>query len=70
MEIEMNNEFPAEGQIVRAKIGNGMWQPATYRCGQFVDLYGLPLDQRKISAWEPVTAQFRTTFDEGSPLRE
>ncbi|MEO7323503.1 MAG: hypothetical protein ABIW82_01605 [Dokdonella sp.] len=53
----MNNEHPIEGQVVEVKIGGGAWQSATYRRGQFVDLYGLTLDQQKISEWQPVALQ-------------
>jgi hypothetical protein len=48
----MNTELPTEGQIVQVKIGNGALQPATFRRGQFVDLYGLPLDKSRISEWQ------------------
>lgn len=53
----MNDEHPIEGQIVEVKIGGGAWQSATYRRGQFVDLYGLTLDRQKISEWQPAASQ-------------
>ena len=49
----MKGELPLERQAVQVQINNGEWQPATYQDGQFVDLYGLPLDHRKITSWRP-----------------
>ncbi|MDR3388251.1 MAG: hypothetical protein P4L92_14475 [Rudaea sp.] len=50
----MNNELPVERQLVLVTLDNRDWQPATFRYGQFVDAYGLPLDSEKISNWRPV----------------
>jgi hypothetical protein len=49
----MKGELPLERQAVQVQINNGEWQPATHQDGQFVDLYGLPLDHRKITSWRP-----------------
>ena len=49
----MKGELPLERQAVQVKLNDGDWQPATYQDGQFVDLYGLPLDHRKITSWRP-----------------
>jgi len=49
----MKGELPMERQAVQVKINDGEWQPAIYQDGQFVDLYGLPLDHRKITGWRP-----------------
>ncbi|HEY6984507.1 MAG TPA: hypothetical protein VH375_00380 [Rhodanobacteraceae bacterium] len=49
----MKGELPMERQAVQVKINDGEWQPAVYQDGQFVDLYGLPLDYRKITTWRP-----------------
>ncbi len=49
----MKGELPMEQQSVQVKIENGEWQAAVYQDGQFVDLYGLPLDRTKISGWRP-----------------
>ena len=49
----MKGELPAERQAVQVKVDDGDWQPAVYQDGQFVDLYGLPLDHKKISSWRP-----------------
>ena len=49
----MNTEHPVEGQTVTVKVGDGAFQQATFRRGQFVDLYGLILDERKVSDWKP-----------------
>jgi hypothetical protein len=49
----MKGELPMDRQAVQVKINDGDWQPAMYQDGQFVDLYGLPLDHHKISSWRP-----------------
>ena len=49
----MRGELPMDRQAVQVKINDGDWQAAVYQDGQFVDLYGLPLDHRKISSWRP-----------------
>ena len=49
----MNKGHPVEGQVVQVKIDGGEWQSATYREGQYVDMYGLPLDASKVSDWKP-----------------
>jgi hypothetical protein len=49
----MKGELPLERQAVQVQINNGEWQAATYQDGQFVDLYGLPLDHRKVTSWRP-----------------
>jgi hypothetical protein len=59
----MNSETPQEGQDVQVKIGEGAWQSATYRKGQFVDLYGLPLDPNKISDWQAASPRARVERD-------
>ena len=48
----MNREPPREGQSVQVRIGEGAWQPATFRRGQFIDIYGLVLDPRRVSDWQ------------------
>lgn len=49
----MKGELPMERQSVQVKINDGDWQPAIYQDGQFVDLYGLPLDHLKVTSWRP-----------------
>ena len=49
----MKGELPMDRQAVQVKINDGDWQAAVYQDGQFVDLYGLPLDGTKISIWRP-----------------
>ena len=49
----MKGELPLERQAVQVQIDNGEWQAATYQDGQFVDLYGLPLDHHKVTSWRP-----------------
>jgi len=52
----LNSErVPADRQIVEVRIGNE-WQPATYTGGEFIDIYGMPLDRRRISSWRPVNS--------------
>jgi hypothetical protein len=48
----MDTRCPNDGQVVQVRIDDGEWQPATFRDGQFVDLYGLPLDAAKMSEWK------------------
>lgn len=52
----MNREPPREGQLVEVRIGAGAWQQATFRRGQFIDIYGLALDPQRISEWQASTA--------------
>ena len=54
---------PEEGQDVQVRIGSGAWQSATYRHGQFVDAFGLPLDPQRISEWQATEPRVRDTRD-------
>ena len=47
----MVTDLPAERQSVEVNLDGNSWQPAFFRNGQFVDIYGLPLDRQKISSW-------------------
>ena len=47
----MLNELPVDRQTVEVRFDGNVWQPAVYRNGQFVDIYGLVLDQEKIAGW-------------------
>jgi hypothetical protein len=47
----MNNELPQERQVVEVNFNGHGWQPAVYKQGEFVDVYGLPLDRAKITGW-------------------
>jgi hypothetical protein len=47
------DQLPSDRQAVQVKFDKSDWQPATFRRGQFIDLYGLPLDPQKISSWRP-----------------
>ena len=51
-----DDQLPSDRQAVQVKFDNCDWQPATYRYGQFVDAYGIPLDPEKISGWRPASA--------------
>ena len=53
----MNNKLPMERQVVEVRVGNGDWQPATYRDGEFIDLYGMPLDRKRIAGWRPANSR-------------
>src|SRR5690348_2106409 len=62
-EDAMNGNIPEEGQDVQVRIGSGAWQSATYRRGQFVDAFGLPLDPQRISEWQATEPRVRDTRD-------
>ena len=47
---------PADRQVVEVRLANSDWQPATYSGGEFVDVYGMPLDRARITGWRPVSA--------------
>ena len=51
-----NERFPMDRQVVEVRVANGDWQPATYRNGEFVDVYGMPLDRRRIKGWRPASS--------------
>ena len=48
------DEMPRDQQTVQITLDDQAWQPATYRRGEFVDIYGLPLDRQKIMSWRPL----------------
>jgi hypothetical protein len=48
----MNHETPDEGQRVEVRVGQGGWQAATWRRGQFIDAYGLVLDPGRVTEWQ------------------
>ncbi|HSE12669.1 MAG TPA: hypothetical protein VLB69_08545 [Rudaea sp.] len=52
----MKDKLPAENQVIEVRLGDDKWQAATYRDGEFVDLYGMTLDRRKVSTWRPAKA--------------
>lgn len=56
-----NDQLPSDRQAVQVKFDNSDWQPATYRYGQFVDVYGIPLDPQKISSWRPAISNGSST---------
>ena len=47
----MLNELPADRQSVEVRFNDDDWQPAVFRGGQFLDIYGLPLNQDMIAGW-------------------
>ena len=47
----MNIAVPVEHQAVEVLVGDDVWQAATYKEGEFVDAYGLPLDKTSIVKW-------------------
>lgn len=53
----MNDKLPMDRQVVEVRLGNGEWQPATYRDGEFIDLYGMPLDRKRVSSWRPANSR-------------
>jgi len=66
----MKGELPMDRQAVQVKIDDGDWQAAVYQDGQFVDLYGLPLDSHKISSWRPAGGSADGRAAANRPLRE
>ena len=49
----MNNKVPTDHQVVEVLVGDDVWQQATYKDGEFVDTYGIPLDRSSIANWRP-----------------
>ncbi len=49
----MNNKVPTDHQVVEVLVGDDVWQDATYKDGEFVDTYGMPLDRGSIANWRP-----------------
>jgi hypothetical protein len=39
--------------VVEVCVNNREWLQATYQNGEFVDVYGVPLDLQTISNWRP-----------------
>jgi hypothetical protein len=56
----MLNELPVDRQTVEVQFNGNSWQPAVFRGGQFLDIYGLPLDQQKISGWRVLNSELPT----------
>ena len=52
----MNNKIPTDHQVVEVLVGDDVWQQATYKEGEFVDGYGMPLERSSISNWRPQVA--------------
>jgi hypothetical protein len=52
-----NDKLPLDRQVVEVRAGNGEWQPATYRNGEFVDMYGMPLSRHRITGWRPASTR-------------
>ncbi len=59
----MNSKLPVERQLVLVTLDDHDWQPATFRNGKFVDMYGLPLDSEKISNWRPAEGSSAKGFE-------
>jgi hypothetical protein len=53
---ETNDKLPMDRQVIEVRLGTAEWQPAMFRDGEFVDMYGIPLERRKISSWRPAKA--------------
>jgi hypothetical protein len=53
---QMTDKLPMDRQIIEVRLGTAEWQPAMFRDGEFVDMYGIPLERRKISSWRPANA--------------
>lgn len=52
----MVHEIPREQQLVEVRFDNRDWLSATYRRGEFVDIYGFTLDRERISSWRATDA--------------
>ena len=52
----VNDKLPVDRQIIEVRLGNDAWQPAMFRDGEFLDMYGMPLERRRISSWRPAKA--------------
>jgi hypothetical protein len=46
----MLDKLPNERQLVEVRLDN-QWQAATYVDGEFIDMYGMPINPAKISTW-------------------
>ena len=53
---ETNDKLPMDRQVIEVRLGTDEWQPAMFRDGEFVDMYGIPLERRRISSWRPANA--------------
>ena len=53
---ETNDKLPMDRQIIEVRLGTDEWQPAMFRDGGFVDMYGIPIERRRISSWRPAKA--------------
>jgi hypothetical protein len=53
---ETNGKLPMDRQVIEVRLGTDEWQPAMFRDGEFLDLYGIPLERRRISSWRPAKA--------------
>jgi len=51
-----NDKLPMDRQVIEVRLGTDEWQPAMFRDGGFVDMYGLPIERRRISSWRPANA--------------
>lgn len=52
----MTAEFPLERLEVEVSFDNRGWHPATYVHGEFVDIFGLPIQRERILSWRPADA--------------
>ena len=52
----VNDKLPMDRQMIEVRLGNDTWQPAMFRDGEFMDMYGIPLERRRISSWRPAKA--------------
>jgi hypothetical protein len=53
---ETNDKLPMDRQIIEVRLGTDEWQPAMFRDGEFVDMFGIPIERRRISSWRPAKA--------------
>jgi hypothetical protein len=61
----MYDKLPSDHQIVEVRIDNHEWQPATYDHGEFVDVFGMPLDKKRISNWRAPSTSANASISPG-----
>lgn len=53
---QTTDKLPSDRQVIEVRLGTAEWQPAMFRDGEFVDMYGIPLERRSITSWRPANA--------------
>jgi hypothetical protein len=53
----MPEDLPQEQQVIEIRFNGDDWQLAVFQHGEFVDVFGLPLDRTRISDWRAANRQ-------------